>query len=44
MPARHGCEEHQVEFKKFEKGGKFWYSHKASDGWCKEPKAGRRVA
>jgi hypothetical protein len=33
----HYCHEHQTELKRYEKGGKVWYSHKASDGkWCRE--------
>jgi hypothetical protein len=37
-PARsaHWCSEHGTEFRKFEKDGRTWYSHKAGDGWCKE--------
>lgn len=35
--ACHYCEEHQTEFKRFEKDGRVWYSHKAPDGkWCRE--------
>ena len=33
----HYCNEHGTEFKRFEKEGRVWYSHKAPDGkWCKE--------
>ena len=33
----HYCEEHQAEFKRYEKDGRVWYSHKTADGkWCKE--------
>ena len=33
----HWCLEHQTEFKRYERQGKIWYSHKAPDGkWCKE--------
>jgi hypothetical protein len=29
------CQEHGVEFKRFEKGGSTWYSHQTNDGkWC----------
>ena len=36
-PQPHWCPEHQTEFRKFEKAGKAWYSHKVPDGsWCKE--------
>jgi hypothetical protein len=39
VPQReHWCQEHQTSFKRFEKDGRTWYSHKAPDGksWCKE--------
>lgn len=33
----HYCQEHQTEYKRFEKDGRVWYSHKTADGkWCKE--------
>jgi hypothetical protein len=32
----HWCTEHGVEFRRFEKDGRTWYSHKVGDGWCKE--------
>ena len=37
----HYCQEHQTEYKRFEKatakGVQVWYSHKGPDGeWCKE--------
>jgi hypothetical protein len=33
----HYCQEHQAEFKRFEKDGRVWYSHKAQNGkWCRE--------
>lgn len=39
-PARtpvHYCQQHQSEYKRFEKDGRVWYSHKTSDGkWCRE--------
>jgi hypothetical protein len=39
-PAKeHWCSLHEVAFRRFEKQGKFWYSHKATDGWCREPAA-----
>jgi hypothetical protein len=28
------CPIHQCEMKRWEKGGKVWYSHKTPDGWC----------
>lgn len=30
------CSEHNVEYRKFEKNGREWYSHKieGTDGWC----------
>jgi hypothetical protein len=34
---QHYCEIHQSQFKKFEKNGQVWWSHKAQDGqWCRE--------
>jgi hypothetical protein len=35
-PPAHYCETHQCEYRRFEKNGQVWYSHKAADGWCKE--------
>jgi hypothetical protein len=36
-PAReHWCPVHQVEFRRFEKDSRVWYSHRAKEGWCKE--------
>jgi hypothetical protein len=36
-PPAHYCETHQCPYKRFEKNGQVWYSHKAPDGaWCKE--------
>jgi hypothetical protein len=33
----HFCSVHQTEFRKYEKGGQIWYSHKGPDGaWCRE--------
>ena len=33
----HWCSDHQVLFKKRQKAGTVWYSHKAADGsWCNE--------
>jgi hypothetical protein len=32
----HWCPVHQVEFRRFEKDGRAWYSHKQGDGWCRE--------
>jgi hypothetical protein len=33
----HYCQQHQAEFKRYEKNGRSWYSHKAPDStWCKE--------
>ena len=28
------CPIHQCQMKKWEKGGKVWFSHKTEDGWC----------
>jgi hypothetical protein len=37
LPQReHWCEEHRVEYKRHEKSGQVWFSHKVGDGWCKE--------
>lgn len=32
------CPIHNVPFKKFEKEGRVWYSHKTEDGWCNKDK------
>ena len=33
----HYCQEHQTEYRRFEKDGRAWYSHKAPEGkWCRE--------
>jgi hypothetical protein len=33
----HWCEVHQSDYKKFEKEGKVWFSHKTTEGkWCRE--------
>ncbi len=33
----HWCQEHQTAYKRHERHGKVWYSHKAPDGkWCRE--------
>ena len=33
----HYCQDHQTEYRRFEKDGRVWYSHKAPDGkWCQE--------
>ena len=33
----HFCQGHQTEYKRFEKDGRVWYSHKTDDGkWCKD--------
>ena len=34
--AEHYCQEHQTEFKRYEKEGRVWYAHKAGQKWCKE--------
>jgi hypothetical protein len=37
VPHEHYCLEHQTAFRRFEKDGRYWYSHKADNGsWCKE--------
>ena len=35
VPA-HYCQQHKAEFKRYEKEGRVWYSHKSGDGWCRE--------
>jgi hypothetical protein len=36
-PREHYCHEHETSFKRFEKDGKAWYSHKGLDGkWHRE--------
>ena len=35
-PREHYCQVHQTDFKKFEKDGRVWYSHKQGKTWCKE--------
>ena len=34
--SEHYCQEHQAEFKRYEKEGRVWYAHKAGQKWCKE--------
>ena len=34
--SEHYCNEHGIEFKRYEKGDRVWYSHKSGDAWCKE--------
>lgn len=36
---QHWCQAHNVAFRRFEKEGRVWYSHKTDDGWCNEAKA-----
>jgi hypothetical protein len=45
VPA-HYCTEHQAEFKRFEKDGRYWFSHpiKGTGGWCKEQPVLKGVA
>ena len=34
----HYCQQHQVEYRRYEKEGKVLWAHKAPDGtWCREP-------
>jgi hypothetical protein len=28
------CQIHHVQMKRWEKGGRVWYSHKTDNGWC----------
>jgi hypothetical protein len=38
-PAKtHWCSEHDQEFKRHEKDGNVWYSHRQGSGWCNEAK------
>lgn len=39
-PRAHWCQLHETEFRKFEKEGRYWYSHKDGNGWCKEQPKG----
>jgi hypothetical protein len=32
----HWCERHNCAFRRYEKNGKTWWSHKVGDGWCRE--------
>ena len=34
---KHWCEEHQAEFRRREKDGVTWYSHRQGKDWCNEP-------
>ena len=34
--SEHYCQEHQAEFKQYEKEGRMWYAHKAGQKWCRE--------
>lgn len=33
----HWCEVHHCDFKRYERNGQVWYSHKAGTSWCREP-------
>jgi hypothetical protein len=39
LPQAHFCPAHKKPFKRFEKGGNAWYSHKQGDSWCREGKS-----
>lgn len=42
-PRLHWCQVHDALFKRRQKGGTVWYSHKAEDGsWCNEPEPAER--
>ena len=41
-PLEHWCEEHQAEFKRRQKAGVIWYSHRQGKGWCNEPEPAER--
>jgi hypothetical protein len=32
----HYCQEHKTQFKRYEKDGHVWHSHRAGNQWCKE--------
>jgi hypothetical protein len=32
----HYCQEHKTQFKRYEKDGHVWRSHRAGNQWCKE--------
>ncbi len=32
----HFCQEHGVPYRRYEKDGQVWYSHRTRYGWCKE--------
>jgi len=34
--SEHYCQEHQTEFRRYEKEGRVWYAHKAGQKWCRE--------
>ncbi len=36
-PRPHWCDEHQAKFKRRQKAGVIWYSHRQGKGWCNEP-------
>ena len=41
-PRPHWCDEHQAEFKRRQKAGVVWYSHRQGKGWCNEPEPAER--
>jgi hypothetical protein len=37
LPPEHYCQQHQTEYRRYERDGRVWYSHKTGDGkWCRE--------
>jgi hypothetical protein len=32
----HYCQQHQTEYKRYEKEGRLWYAHKDGQKWCRE--------
>jgi hypothetical protein len=36
----HCCPTHQTSFKRYEKNGQTWYSHRQGNDWCKENREG----
>ena len=36
-PPAHWCDRHKAEFRRREKDGTVWYSHRQGSAWCSEP-------
>ncbi len=41
-PRPHWCDEHQAEFKRRQRAGTIWYSHRQGKGWCNDPEPAER--